>query len=151
MLDQITQYYDAVEHFLTTASMTRAILGGVIAAVAGTQWFKRWLWPALAIPVSKAVERLLLVSVAFAIGFFVTDGLGGGFYLALIVGFANPFLYTLATKIIYHRWPWLENKLSANPRKIVKTPQGYEERDITVPSGKDEHTVLYRKPGEKDA
>ena len=144
-MDVVVQVLGYIERFLTEPSMTRAIVGGCVAATAGTQWFKRWLWPALAIPVSKAVERLLLVSVAFAIGFFVTDGLGGGFYLALIVGFANPSIYTAATKVIYHKWPWLEPKLSASPRKIVKTSDGYEERDITQPSARDEYTVFIKK------
>lgn len=150
-MDSVLQVLGYIENFLTQPSMTRAIVGGCLAAVAGAQWFKRWLWPALNLPVSDAVERLLIVSIAFIIGFWVTSGLGGGFFLALIVGMANPLVYSIGTKVAYHRWPWLEDKLSANPRKIVKTATGYEERDVTVPSAKGEHTVLYRKPGEKDA
>ena len=145
MIDDIQAGLSAVERFLVEPSLSRAILGGSIAAIAGTQWFKRWFLPALKLPISPEVERLVIVSVAFVIGYTVTDKLEGGSVLAFIVGIANPSLYTLATKFAYHRWPWLEPKLSANPRKIVQTPEGYEERDITVPSGKDERTVYVRK------
>jgi len=141
MLESTQAALSAVERFIAEPSMTRAVVAGSLLAISGTQWVKKWWlpnnWP-------DRKHKRTTVLVAFLLGFWPTYALGGGLFLALIVGFANPFLYTIGVKAAYHYFPWLEQKLSARPRKIVQTPNGFEERDITVPSAANEKTVLYR-------
>ena len=43
---------------------------------------------------------------------------------ALCVGLASPAAYLSAMKILYHFFPWLENKVSARPVVLKKDDEG---------------------------
>ncbi len=69
--------------------------------------------------------------------------------LGIIVASFWTIAYKPVMRLVYKKWPDLEEKLSARPTvKAVQTPSGVEVRDITVPSGADEKTLFIGAPTE---
>ena len=79
----------AVEQFLVEPSITRAIMGGAVLAIAGTQFIKKWWLPK---SISDEAHKRYTSILAFTLGVVGTYYLEGGIFLAVVVGFANPFI-----------------------------------------------------------
>lgn len=125
-MNETQGWLDLIEQFLVTESVTRAVLIGLLASFAGTQWIKRWALPVLDLwrKLPEPLERLVLVLTAYAIGYSVTRSLGGSVIAANLVGVGAPSVYKFAVAALYHYFPWLEKHLSASSRKRIRKADG---------------------------
>jgi len=93
----------------------RSLLFGLVVAIAGTQWLK------FRIPVPADLQdeyvwfiRIVSLPLGFAPVYF-TWPLAYRGWVALCVGLTVPWVYKLAVKLLYWKWPQLEAHLSAQP------------------------------------
>lgn len=108
----------AIEKFLTEESALRAVVFALAMSWGGTQWFKH----------RKAVKtldsqtyRITVQAVAFTFAWVPVARLWPGetderFLAAGVTAVCAPFTYTLIARVAYHFFPWLEQKMSAQPK-----------------------------------
>lgn len=142
-----------IEQFLITESVSRAVLIGLLASFAGTQWVKRWVLPVLDLwrRMAPELERLMLVLVAYGIGYSVARSLGGSPLVANLVGIGAPSVYKFAVAALYHYFPWLEKHLSASSRKRIRKADGTEievPKDYPTDHGAGDRTIMAPKDRE---
>jgi hypothetical protein len=102
----------------------RAVLVGLIISWNGTQLIKSAPW---LVAVPDRERRFCTRLLAFALGFWPVLILWPGpdseaAQVALAVGLGSPAAYTLAARILYHFFPWLEVKMSATPVVPIEGP-----------------------------
>lgn len=105
----------------------RAIVIALIISWNGTQLVKNA--PYIARTADDAERRLLVRILAFALGFWPAFVLWPGekseaVLVAIAVGLGSPAAYTLAARVLYHFFPWLEPKMSGAPMRVplAETP-----------------------------
>lgn len=113
-MEWLEQFISAVNLLLKEGAALSLILG-YTAAIGGTQFVKR----IETVNLRKWGIRLWL---ALPMGFVATfctlplDGRPGvRVFISLAVGLTAPLVYSAGVKVLYHFWPWLEPKLSAQP------------------------------------
>lgn len=124
----------------------------------GPEYIQALLWISLAsvfVPqiIKRSVPRIhpellsVLAGAGSAVAFLPDTA--KAVMLGIIVASFWTVAYKPVMRLVYKRWPDLEEKLSAAPtKKAVQTPSGVEVRDITVPSGADEKTLFIGAPTE---
>lgn len=95
----------------------RAILVGLIVSWNATQIVKNA--PSL-VRLPEPQHRAWTRLIAFLVGAAPTAVLWPGepaerALIAAAVGLASPAIYTAGVRVLYHYFPWLEVKMSANP------------------------------------
>lgn len=145
MIDSVTTWVTVIEGWLVEPSASRAIVAGLALSWFGTQLIKKHILPkSWDDDLHKRITALVAFVLACAPTYHMWPA-DGGVFAALIIGVASPTVYVAAVKTLYRYLPWLEPKMSARPTKIVQTPEGYEERDITQPSNPDEKTIFTKR------
>lgn len=105
------------ERFLGHPGALRAILAGVVTSWVATQG---WKYHPLLIELDADTAKWWTRVLAFAFGagpvlcLWPEPGLPRWIFAA-IVGLAAPVIYTIAMRIVYRVWPWLEPHVSARP------------------------------------
>jgi len=99
----------------------RAVLAGLIISWNVTQLVKSS--PAL-VAMPEPSRRWRTRLFAFVAGFVPTLALWPGqnveaVIVAAMVGLSSPAAYTIAARVLYHYFPWLEAKMSAAPKAEV--------------------------------
>jgi len=96
-----------------------SILLGLAIALAGTQWLKFVLLRTSWLPDPR---RWIVKTLSLPLGAVTTyttwpggQDRGVQVSIALAVGLLAPYVYMLATAILYRIWPDLERRLSADP------------------------------------
>lgn len=110
---------DWLDHFLATPGALRAMAFALLLSWSGTQALK--FLPALramAPPAQRIAVRALAGALALAA---VLAMWPAGWLERLLVGLTtalcSPAAYTIAVRVAYHFWPWLEPKMSATPTR----------------------------------
>lgn len=105
--------------FLNNPTEARAIILAILAGLFFTQWVKFQLPEMWSDDLHKRITR--------AIGTLLTSGIccmlwpigmSPWFVMAgfsLVTGLASPTIYWVAMKVIYRKWPWLNDMMSARP------------------------------------
>lgn len=102
----------------------RAIVIALVISWNGTQLVKNA--PTL-VDSDEAVRRRTTRLIAFVLGFLPALLLWPGrnaeaVVYAIACGLAAPTAYTIAARVLYHFWPWLEPKMSAAPVQLMAKP-----------------------------
>lgn len=97
----------------------RAIAAGLLVSFLGTQALKFYLPP-----VMKRSYKMSVRTVATILGFIPAFVLTHEGILSVIAGLAAPAAYKLGVTALYHYWPWLEQKMSAQPIQLKAGPDG---------------------------
>lgn len=96
----------------------RAVLAGLIISWNVTQLVKGA--PSL-VSLDDVARRWWTRLIAFAFGFAPTLALWPGsnaeaITVAATIGLSSPTVYTIAARVLYHYFPWLEDRMSAAPK-----------------------------------
>lgn len=105
--------------FFSTASDARAIVMAILGGLFFTQWIKFQFPREWSDDTQKRVVRCVSTLLTSAIccvlwppGELRWYALGG---MSMVLGLSSPTLYWLVTTVAYHRWPWLNDMMSARP------------------------------------
>ncbi len=113
-MNYLEKFIQAVNLLLREGAALSLILG-YICAIGGTQFVKRLE----TVNLKKWGIRLWLALPLGFLGTVVTlppEGrLGVRLFIALAVGLTAPLVYSVGVRVLFHFWPWLEPKLSAQP------------------------------------
>lgn len=113
----MTSIIDWLDHFLATPGALRAVAFGLLLSWSGTQALKflpplRNLGPTTIRLVVRAMAGVLALVAVLALW-------PAGWMERLLVGLTtalcSPTAYTIAVRVAYHWWPWLEPRMSATP------------------------------------
>ena len=115
-----------IEHFLVTPSGVRAIVVSLIMSWAGTQWFKvREFLLQMPARYHKLTTRVIAFGLAYLPCVVLWPDINRWIF-APLVAFAAPFVYTIVMRILYKFFPWLVDKVSAEPKlaenRVVEDP-----------------------------
>lgn len=117
MIDLIERAAHLIDAELGNPTAVRALVLGFGASIGGTQLVK------FASQLTRMPDREFRVAVrlfAFLSGFVWTWGFWpqagwNGVAIGIVVGLLAPLLYTTTARVLVHRWPWLDGKISARP------------------------------------
>lgn len=106
--------------FLTFPSPMRALVSGLLLSWCITQSVK---FSASLVPLSDMEHRVVVrafsfIAAAIPVIYLWPGAIGLRLLWSAICGSLAPTIYKLATAFLYHRYPWLEAKLSARPSTI---------------------------------
>lgn len=105
--------------FFSTASDARAIVLAILGGLFFTQWIK-FLFPdewsdaahKRAVRIASTLLTSAICLVLWPPGELRWYALGG---VSVVLGLGSPTIYWLVMKVTVHRWPWLNDALSARP------------------------------------
>lgn len=119
MIDWLERLIRTIDAELGTATATRALLVGFLCSIGLTQLvkFARQLEP-----MPDRQYRIAVRVFAFGAAFVPTWALWPqaglpGIIIAATMGLIAPGLYLLAARIVVHRWPWLDGRISGRPEE----------------------------------
>jgi hypothetical protein len=105
----------AAVNLLLREGAALSLLLGYVVAIGGTQFVKRLE----TVNLRKWGIRLWLALPLGFLGTFCTlpstGRIGVEIFLALAVGLTAPAVYSGGVRVLFHYWPWLEPKISAQP------------------------------------
>lgn len=117
MIDWIERMIKAIDAELGNATATRALLIGFVCSIGLTQLIK---FASQLQPMPDREYRIAVRVFAFLAAAVPTWALWPeagwpGVIIAVTMGLVAPGLYLLVARVLVHKWPWLDGKLSARP------------------------------------
>ncbi len=100
----------------------RAVIIALVISWNATQLIKNAPW---IVGMHEVHRRLVTRSIAFGLAavpcaLLWPRGIEGPL-VAVAVGLGSPVVYTYGTRVLYHYFPWLEPKMSADPVRRIDT------------------------------
>lgn len=112
------EYLNAATAWLAHPEV-RAVLVGLIVSWNGTQIVKNAPW---LVAKPNVARRWNTRAIAFVLGLVPTAILWPGriderVLIGIAIGLAAPAIYTYGARVLYHYFPWLEAKMSAEQKQ----------------------------------